>query len=469
MENFRDIGELEKFYEQFENTRLESLFEYINTNYPQIAISTNKGVVGQVLEALIGNAPNSDPNPDVGNLGIELKVLPIRKVGGRIQPKERSKIKSINYNTLIDEVWMSASVKKKIQKILFLIYEQPTDKTYRDWPELYFKGTLLFELNDKNEATIKKDWQGIQKKVKYELAQTLSEGDSKILGASTSGKGKLITYGNGSQAKQRSFSLKHTYLKVFYNEQKNNIKYQSLDLQRDVQLEDFIISRLNEALSEKNLSNVVALYDVPFSPASKSGFRLLLDKVLKVKDGRQVLELDEQDIVIKTVPVNRNYKPWESMSFPKFSLLDLIDEEWEGDNECELRKTLSKGYIFVPIVKEKEKVDGKYKFKSWESWVIGKAVFWKADKNELNKIRKEWEKTKQVVLNDVWTKQVKHGNGYRQENNLPKLNQTDVIHVRPHARNARDIDRPYYEYSKIEISWQSFWLNAGFVGNILSK
>ena len=103
MKKFRDIRELELFYQSFENKTLKSLLNYVNVNYPDISISTNKGVVGQVLEALIGNPPNSSPHPDVDYLGSELKVLPVRKISGKLQPKERSKIKSINYNKIIDE------------------------------------------------------------------------------------------------------------------------------------------------------------------------------------------------------------------------------------------------------------------------------------------------------------------------------------------------------------------------------
>ena len=113
MKEFRDIKELELYYRGFENRTLESLFNYVRITYPSISISTNKGVVGQVLEALIGNAPNSSPHPDVKNLGVELKVLPVRKVSGKLQPKERSKVKSINYNTIIDEDWISSLLRNK--------------------------------------------------------------------------------------------------------------------------------------------------------------------------------------------------------------------------------------------------------------------------------------------------------------------------------------------------------------------
>ena len=117
MKNFNTLRELEDFYKKFENKSLESIVVFIKNNYPDITLSTNKGIAGQVLEAIIGNAPNSDPNPDVKNINVELKVLPLRKISNKIQPKERSKLKSINYNKIVDEKWKTAKVKKTTTKV----------------------------------------------------------------------------------------------------------------------------------------------------------------------------------------------------------------------------------------------------------------------------------------------------------------------------------------------------------------
>ena len=466
MKEFRDIKELELYYRGFENRTLESLFNYVRITYPSISISTNKGVVGQVLEALIGNAPNSSPHPDVKNLGVELKVLPVRKVSGKLQPKERSKVKSINYNTIIDEDWISSLLRNKVKRILFLIYEQPTGKTYRDWLELNFKGTLFFELNDVNEPVIKKDWSVIQDKVKNEIAHKLSEGDGKILGAATSGTGRLITYGSDKQAKERSYSLKHSFLKIFFNEQKNSVQYKSLNIAEGIDPVEFIVSKINGSLKGKRLGQVVSFYDLTFSSTSKAAFRLLLNKALNIDGDSEILELDEHNLVVKTVPVNNNYTPLEAMSFPKFSLVDLLNEDWDED-DCEFKGMISKGFIFIPIVKDK--IKGTSKFKDWKTWEIGEAVFWKADAKQLETIRNEWVRAKSIISDGVKVNYVKWGKSHRQENNLLKSSETDIIHLRPHARDSKDIDKPYFEFSKVQISWQSFWLNREFIKMRLRK
>ena len=161
------------------------------------------------------------------------------------------------------------------------------------------------------------------------------------------------------------------------------------------------------------------------------------------------------------------------MSFPKFSLIDLIEEEWIGENEADFKNIINQGFIFIPVIKEKEKYivngESKYRYKTWKTWEIGKSVFWKANESELSIINKEWEKAKDIVKNGVKVNEVKHGKGTRQENNLLKSSDTEIIHIRPHAKNSKDIDKPYFEFSKIRISWQSFWLNKSFTEKIINN
>lgn len=476
MKSFKSVKELEKFYKKFEIQSLNSIFNYVSKEYPYISLKTNKGIVGQTLEALIGNAPNSDPNPDVKNINVELKVLPLRKISNRIQPKERSKIKSINYNKIINEDWITSDVKRKMEKILFLLYDHPTGKSYKDWKEFTFYGTLLYELENESTDIVEKDWKGIKYKVESEIADELSEGDSKILGACTSGSGKMIVYGNNKKAKQRSYSLKHSYLKYFYSQNKAKEQYASLNLKLNVAPQDYILNQFNKELKGQSLKCLVDKYKVKFSPKAKSSFSLLINRILKIDDKKRISELDENGIVIKTIPVSPSNIPWEAMSFPKFSLVDLIEENWNGENEAVFKSIITQGFIFIPIIKEKERYINKkgkvaYKFNHWSNWKIGKTVYWKASSSELSIIEREWDYAKLIVKRGVNVAQVKYGNKIRQENNLLKSRHTEIIHIRPHANNSKDIDIPYYQYSnkRVQISWQSFWLNKSFTEFIIKK
>jgi DNA mismatch repair protein MutH len=470
---FESVDALVKNYKKFEKKSLKEIYEYVSNTYPNIKLTTNKGIVGQVLEAIIGNAPNSSPLQDVKDLDIELKVLPLRKIGDKLQPKERSKIKSINYQKIVKESWNSSELRDKMKKILFLQYEHPTGKTFEDWEEFIFKGCLLYDIEKENENIVKTDWEGIQNKVLIEEADLLSESHGLVLGACTSGTGKLITYGNNKQAKQRSYSLKHNYLKVFYGEKVNKQKFENITQDGSVYVFEYIISKINE-LSGKNLELISRETGVEFSNSSKSSFRFLVNKIFGLKEKSQIRELEENGIQIKTIPVNTENEAWEAMSFPKFSLIDLLIEEWDvnDDNtdEAIFKKIISSGFIFIPIIKEKEKSESdKPKFKNWKKWKVGKSFYWKADGKEIEIIKNEWYEAKKIVQNGVKVKDVKHGDGFRQENNLLKSTMTKMIHIRPHGKDSKDIDKPYFKHKSIKITWQSFWLNKSYINQILKR
>lgn len=475
MKNFESITELKKHFIGFKGLTLKKIYQNVQAEYPQIVLNTNKGIVGQVLESTTGRAPNSNPNPDIGELGVELKVLPVRRSGQELRPKERSKIKSINYNEIVNEIWSSSAVRAKIKLILFLVYEQPTGFSYRDWKSFVFKNALLFDLKSENEVVIENDWRKIKEVVASNTAHLLSEGDGNILGACTSGSGRLKLYNGSHQAKERSYSFKHSYMKLFYREKTKLNSFSKLNNKTNLSSELFVVDELNKELGGKLLGDYTKQKGLEFNSSAKSSFKNLVNSVLKIPKNKEIYDLSIKNVVIKTVPVNKNNNPWEAMSFPKFSLLDLVYESWEGaedKEECVFKSLISQSFVFIPVVKEKEDfiIDGKKtkKFKSWKTWRVGKVFMWKISPDDLNQVKKEWGLSKKIVTAGVKTKKVKYGLGWRQENNLIKQSNTKVIHIRPHAQNSKDLDVPFLNYSKIKISWQSFWLNKVFLKNILT-
>jgi len=476
MKNFESINELKKHFIGLKGLTLEKIYQNVQAEFPHIVLNTNKGIVGQVLESTTGRPPNSNPNPDIGELGVELKVLPVRRSGYEFKPKERSKIKSINYNEIVDEAWISSAVRVKIKLILFLVYEQPTGYSYRDWKGFVFKNALLFNLESENESVIENDWRKIKEVVASNTAHLLSEGDGDIMGACTSGSGRLKVYNGSFQAKERSYSFKHSYMKFFYKEKTRARPFYKLKKTNNISVESYVVNRLNEELHGKALLDVVKSHGLKFNQSSKSSFKNLINSVLKIPKNKEVYDLAFKNIMIKTIPVDDKKKPWEAMSFPKFSLVDLLNESWGFDEEkdaCAFKSLVTQSFIFIPVIKEKEtrmKSGKKTKrFKSWETWRIEKSFVWKISSDDLSRVKKEWAMAKEIVSAGVKTKKVKYGNGWRQENNLIKQSSTSVIHIRPHAKNSSDIDLPFFEKQKIKISWQSFWLNSGFVKGVIEE
>ena len=476
MKTFASLLLLKNHYTRFKNLPLEKIYGIVQLEYPDIVLRTNKGIVGQLLEATTGRGPNSNPNPDIQGLNVELKVLPVRKIGDTIKPKERSKIKSINYSQITNESWGSSPIKSKMELILFLVYEQPTGLSYRDWKNFVFKNVLLFDLKSEREDIIMRDWRRIKKTVAENKAHLLSESNSNILGACTSGSGRLVVYGAGPPARERSFCLKHSYMKVFYAEKTKPKSFSKLKLTSNLSAEGFVVNILGKELKGRLLGEVVKDRGLKFNSSSKSGFRDLISSVLKVPKNKRLYDLAIKNITIKTIPVNDKNKPWESMSFPKFSLMDMLNESWDEDGEkegCVFKSLITQAFILLPVIKEKEEVVVNKKrikkFQAWEAWKIGSPFFWKMKESDLKKVEKEWLSAQKIVENGVVTKKVRWGNKYRQQNNLLKQSETEIIHIRPHAQNSSDIDLPFFEKQKIKISWQSFWLNKSYIQKILKN
>ena len=472
MKEFKTQLELFEFYDKFTGQSLDSLFIYLKNEYPDVSakIKEQKGVVGHLLEGITGRAPNSDSKADISNLGIELKVLPLTNTTKKIQPKERCKLKSISYNDIVNESWETSNLKNKISEILFLTYIQPKGKTFNDWKEFKFTGPIRYKLEKNSPEIVQHDWVLIKTKVQAELAHDLSESDGKILGASTSGNGNPVKYGNECQAKPRSYSLKHSYMKHFFEGEKKPNQFESIHekLSGEKPVEESLKNLLNEKISNRTLKQLSKEYEIKFSSSSKSGFKLLINKILNIDSKKTPKEINELGIQIKTIPVNSEYSPWESMSFPKISLVDILNEKWEFPNdddseefESTFKNQIDLPFIFIPIIKNKVN----NKFEDWNNWKVGKLIYWRPSKPELSNIQSEWEKAKGIIKNKVQTEKIKWGNGFRQNNNLLKEKDTNYIHMRPHARNSQDIDIPYKKITEnsVSICWQSFWFNKGFI------
>lgn len=470
MNQFTTIKQVISHYNKLKGKTIKEIYEKALSDYPDILLNVNnKGIVGQVFEASIGQKPNSNPNPDIENLALELKVLPLRKVGQSLQPKERSKIKSINYNSIIDEEWNTSEVKNKINNVLFFVYEQPTGVKFSELDKQKFEGVLHFDLNSNDLSgdlnQIRMDWELIQSVVKKEEADLLSESLTDFLGASTSGTGLQVKYGNGKSAKQRSYSFKHSYLKYYYLKNKNKLKETGKSVSS-------IIDILQDKLVGKSLLALSLDYDLDFKTESKSGFKNLINNILKVEKGKLPSELVKENLSIKTIPISKIGVPFEAMSFPKFSLVDLEYEKWDifdnnQEEEAVFKNIISDGFVFITL--EKERVKGKYNL--WKDWIIKDVFVWKPSENDLEGIEKEWNIYKQFIVSNqlqITPKVTKTGKTIK-NNNLPKSSDTKYIHIRPHTKDASNLDLPFKEKYKKEISWQSFWFNKVFIERIVAK
>jgi DNA mismatch repair endonuclease MutH len=173
----------------------------------------------------------------------------------------------------------------------------------------------------------------------------------------------------------------------------------------------------------------------------KSAAAILVRRAVGILDDEsKIREFEQRGIRIKTVPISPQGQPWEAMSFPKFTHLEVIHEEWE---DTDLLSHLTR-LLIVPLIRETRRTP-----RERQKW--GNAFFWSPSARELEGIHAEWED---------YVRRIARGEADR----LPGYSATKFIHVRPHARDGSDVEEaPVIGM----VRKQSFWLNPGYVARIV--
>lgn len=426
-----------------------------------------KGAIGQIIEREgFGMANNNEARPDFDNLGIELKILPLKRTAKNdLTVKERTKICSINYVKLIDEHWDHSHAKNKLQEILFVFYEynkvDPSNSTIIDY--------LFFQLENSDEPLIRSDWERTRGLVEKGLAHELSESQNVILAASRSGAGGLsedkwdVQPNNSQKARKRAFSLKPSFTKVLWNEVRDPNGYDtilSLQKYKDYkELENIILERINK-WQGKSLADFAEYHGLE-GGSSKNSSATIVRAALGFK-GKQkkIKEFEQLGLTVKTTPCrSSDLYPFEAMSFP-FQPLGEIQEEDRFD-ESQFY-TYLQGFLFIPLLR-----DSREEKDLWNVY-FGKAVIWRPTHKELVSIQMEWESINQTIKEGVilTRKPARTRKGYIMLNNLPGEKDTNYIHMRPHGRDSDDIDE---SYEKATITKQCFWFNKKLIQNILKS
>lgn len=195
---------------------------------------------------------------------------------------------------------------------------------------------------------------------------------------------------------------------------------------------------------------------VGFKTNAKNKNNLVLSKLAHSFQGEDFFKtlLEEEYLNFKTVNLNKKGKPEESMSFPAFSFKEIIREDWETST---LRKTLSRTFVFVIIQRD-------------ESGNRFKDVFlWEMPEEDLEgEVREVWGKTKSLIEQGMIVKNVEDPSKLH----FPQGSETRICHVRPHGRNAMDVDKLPVADQKtnyLGATRQSFWLNKAYIYEIISK
>jgi DNA mismatch repair endonuclease MutH len=428
---------------------------------------SGKGAIGNIIEREgFGIANNNESRPDFPELGVELKVLPLKRdTKNRLTVKERTKICSINYMNLINEKWVSSHAKNKLNKILFIFYEYNQKNPRHSKVIDYY----LFNLDESDEPLLKSDWERTKREVELGRAHSLSESQNVVLAASRSGAGKLPESKWPEQpnqriqknARQRAFSLKPSFTKTLWHEvhYKNSLdkiidKYKYSDAEG---LENYILGQLNKWQGQ-SIAEFAKHHNIKKMTGKASNAFILRSALGFFDKKKQLKEIMQLGLSVKTVPCrSSDLFPWESMSFPYQPLGEIINEDRFDESEF---YTYLQGFLFIPLLRDKREKQNS------STITLGKSVIWHPTHDELEDIQEEWEQIRNVIRDDlrVWKKVTNNKKGFVQKNNIPGESDTKYIHMRPHGRDSNDLD----DSIKVKITKQSFWFNKSFIQKLIS-
>lgn len=411
------------------------LFEYYNN-------PRSKGSLGQLIEKhFFFYNPNSSSEADFNEAGVELKVTPyLIKSKGDFRAKERLVLTIINYmNDYKEEDFLKSHVYEKCALMLLVYYLYEPNKERLDYLINYIK---LFQFPEEDLEIIKNDYKIIIDKIKNGKAEEISESDTNYLGACTKGANSNSLREqpfSDVHAMQRAFCLKNSYMTYILNHYIVNQTdgFESVikdtNILKKQTLEQYIIDKLTPYYNQ-DIEYLKHKFDIPYQVSNKSFTYLLAKGMLNVVNDK-IEEFEKANIKIKAIRLRPDGMPKECMSFPAFKYLDIINETWL---DSELYETFSTTkYLFMI-----------YQYTDDDTLIFKKAMFWHVPEKDLNtEIKRVWETTVEKIKNNEYE-------------NLPRIKESPVLHVRPHAQNAQDT---YPTPDGKHAIKKCFWLNASYI------
>lgn len=189
---------------------------------------------------------------------------------------------------------------------------------------------------------------------------------------------------------------------------------------------------------------------------AKNGLSVLTKRLISYSGANELLnEQARENLVVKTVKLDRYGKLKESMSFPTFKYCELVNEEWKTSSLRNL--FFEKTFAFTVFRNE-----GKQLY-------LNKIVLWQMPLEILDGVVSSvWKEMKECLLQGNIVKYIDDNGHYFTY--FPASTSNPYVHVRPHAQNRDDTyDLPVQDKvtGLIRYPKHCFWLNRSFVLRII--
>lgn len=423
-----------------------------------------KGELGNLLEKYyFGYMPNSKQEADFPKVGIELKQTCVNlKKNGEYSAGERLSITNISYEEPVQPDFYKSHVWKKIKRILLVHYLREKTKERLDYQILFVN---LFTPPAEDLEIIINDYNKINAKLISGLAHEISESDTLYLGACTKGSTALKSwqpqyYGDNRPAKKRNYCLKRSYMDYILHAYilRKKVPYESIiknttDLSQTT-FEEYITEKINRniGITDKELC---VQFNQAYNIKNKSLWSNLAFRMLGIKSNRAE-EFAKANIIVKSIRLDEDGKMSEHISIPSFKFKEFVKEDWESSFVFEYFSETK--FLFVIYKK-----DG-------ETYKLLGSQLWNMPYIDLNNtVQEGWRKIQDCIKNGVKFEITENSI----KNNIPKINDNPIIHIRPHTGKAAY--RMHNGYTKGNIKYadelpngewmtkHSFWINKAYI------
>lgn len=405
-----------------------------------------KSTAGHLIESYFGISPNSKSEADFVAAGIELKTVPVKRIGAKDgKVLERTSITMVDFMSLPKEEWQRATVRKKLSGILFVFCERDRTRPMEEWRVL---GLSEWSPADTVEPQLRADWEYGRDLVRLGRAEHISESGGKILGMATKGPGGEKTVPqpfSKVRVRPRAWALKASYTRTMLLRALDPMDaFAETPFRADGDSVAFEVSvrtflRSLEGLSLERIAKVLG----ESVPGGKGGNAFFIRGLLGAKKkGGRIRRFEELGVEIKSVRLGPNLDVFEAISFPAFDYWEVIEENWEGSD---LRRRLER-VLFIPM-------HVPYRTTDPSLLRLGRAFFWSPTEQELDGIAQEWNAVRRAI---------KAGEGELRGG----ASRSTYIHTRPHGTDSTDkVSAP----GGVPLGRQSFWLNPAYVRRIMSE
>lgn len=428
----------------------------------EINAKNKGGLGGFVEENIFKYKANNDDNPDFIDAGIELKVTPIRlNDNGTYSSKERLVLNMINYKEEGTKTFKTSSFYHKNRRLLiwFYLYSKgvhPSEFEITDYDLFEFEKSIEYKV-------IERDWNIIHDKIVQGKAHLISESDTEFLAACTKGATSkdLVDQFNKKyqdKAKPRAYSFKSGFMTHLYRMRVHALAPYTPTISED----EWMKNPLEEIYKEKvsvfsGMTTTELARRFWIKSKAKQLNSMIAKKMLGITgNAKGTYEMEMAGIIFRTITVDKNGRPTESMPFKAFEFEELINTPWD---ESYIREDFVDLKLMIFVFKE---IDGIITFDRLTFWNIPNSV---VD----GKVKEMHEYCADLVrkgeafyfdsngkIKDKFPKETRNSNG--------------VCHVRPHARNADDkyvLPLADKETGITSYTKQSFWFNKDFVEKMI--